>query len=260
VANDIFTLVLQDRYTGRTVGASGGVVQVCAAGTAHKIALLDPNNNFVTLANPVTITGGRAIFAIATGGPGQASPIVCDIYGVTGVGHGFSRKGITPGDPSEIDLNTNTRVNVLTIPFAVADCTPGTEKDTGFTLPNGTLVGPAAFVNVSVAAGQASKTLSVGPLSTQGGGSATGYINGVSLTAIANLKTTINGAAATIGVLNSVTQGAAGAPTPEVALVNNTTALATAANISYTITSAATLAEGFFSLIYDLTGVPINSP
>lgn len=259
MANDIFNLAFVDRYTGSGLGATGGVVQVCVPGTAHKIALLDPNNGFVTLANPVTITGGRATFAVATGGPGQATPVKVDIYGITGSGHAFSRTGCRPGEPTEVLIDGSDNSGTLVIPWAVADCTPGTEKDTGFTLPNGTLVIGSPVVNVTVAAGQGSKTLSVGPLSTQGGGSATGYVNGVSLTAIALIKATINGASATLGGLLSVVQGAGAQVVPENGMVNNTTPLPQA-NISYTITSAATLAEGFVSIGYQLNAVMSGNP
>lgn len=252
MANDIFYMALVDSYSGKGAGGTGGVVQVCAAGTAHKLALLDPNNNFVALANPVPIVGGAVTFAVATGGPGQASPILCDMYGISMGGHSFCKLGIRPGDPTEIVVDSNRRNNVLIVPWAVADCTPGTEKDSGFQLPNGTIVTGVPFVRVSVAAGQGSKTLSVGPLSTQGGGSATGFLNGQSLTALGIFKGTINGAGATLGGLLSVVQGAGAQVVPEPALVNNTTSLAVAANVSYTITSATTLAEGFFAIGYQL--------
>lgn len=260
MANDIFSVALVDLYTGKGLGASGGVIQVCVNGTAHKATLLDPNNGFVSLANPVSISGGRATWAIATGSPGQASPVVCDIYGITGTGHFFCRTGVKPGDPTEIVVDTNDRDEVMIIPWAVADCVPGTEKDTGFQLPNGTIVVPPPFINVAVAAGQGSKTVSVGLLSSQGGGSATGFVNGASLTSAGVAKGTLNGASATMGTLLQTTQGGGSQVIPEAALVNNTTAQATAANISYTITSGATLAEGFFSIAYQLTVAPANQP
>ena len=255
MANDIFQIQMVDRYTGKTAGALAGVVQVCVAGTAHKATLTDPANNFAALANPITMANGNISFAVATGGPGQATPATVDVYGVTAGGRPIVMKGIKPGDPTEIPFSQNERDLVLIIPFAVADCTPGTEKDTSFVLPTGTLVKPSTMVSITTAAGQGSKTISMGLLSTQSGGSATGFVNGVSLTAIAKVLATITGAGATLGALLSVVQGAGAQLVPTPALVG-----ATAINISYTITSAATLAEGFVMIPVQLDSLSLANP
>lgn len=255
MANDIFQIQMVDRYTGKTAGGLAGVVQVCVAGTAHKATLTDPANNFAALANPIAMANGNISFGVATGGPGQATPATVDIYGVTAGGRPIVMKGMKPGDPTEIPFNQNDRDHVLVIPFAVADCTPGTEKDTGFVLPNGCLVKSSPMVNVATAAGQASKTISLGLLSTQSGGSATGFVNGVSLTTLAKVKATILGAGATLGALLSVVQGAGSQIVPEAYLVGTT-----AINLSYTITSSATLAEGFLLLPVQLDSLSIANP
>jgi len=77
----------------------------------------------------------------------------------------------------------------------------------------------------------------------------------VSLTAIAKVLATITGAGATLGALLSVVQGAGAQLVPTPALVG-----ATAINISYTITSAATLAEGFVMIPVQLDSLSLANP
>jgi hypothetical protein len=244
VSYNIFDIELQNlALANKSLSDTGGACQVCVAGTYHKAVLYDPDNNFVALANPVTIKQGKMRFAMATGSTGQAVPQMADIFGITPAGHCFAHKGIAPGSPTEVFINSNMRQEFLVLPFSVADCTPGTEFNTGFVLPTNAIVESPVAVGITIASGVASKTISVGLLSSQSGGNATGFVSGMSLTSVAELITSLHGGSPTTGALLQETSGAGSTAIPNGALIG-----ATAVNISYTLTSGATLAEGYIAI------------
>lgn len=242
MSNIIWDIQLVDLYTGKPLNVSGGVVQVCKAGTVQKATLQNPDAQMASLANPVTPNRGKIRFAITQAGPGQAAPPAVDIYGISGDGRTFVMKGALPGNPTEITVNTNDRDQVLVVPFSSADCTPGTEKDTGFVLPSGAMVTPLLIGRVLTTA--AGKTVSAGLLSSQAGGSATGLINGMSVATAGTVKPTINGASPTLGSFLSVNSGAGSTAVGEGYVVG-----ATAVNVSYTLAAGAQ-AEGLIILNY----------
>lgn len=246
-AFNIFTIQLQDAATGRTLSDVSGYAQIMINGTMHKATLYDPANNMAALANPIAISQGRIIFAVSTGGPGQATPMAVDFTGITSTGQCFYGRGAKPGAPTEVYVNPLRAHQRLIVPFSVADSTPGTEKNTGLLLPAGALVLPNPVTIVTVAAGQGSKVVDLGLLSTESGGDADGFVDGISLTSIANIKSTLNGATPTLGGLLNVASVAGTERVPEGALI------AAAVTLSYTITSATTLAEGYVSLPILLT-------
>ncbi len=239
---DTFDIQLTSLFTGKAIITAGGKVQVNVAGTYHKATLYDPDNGYAALANPVTPVRGKIRFAMVQ----VASPITCDLYGMSPLGHWFVRKSCAPGDPTEIPIDGNARSEVAIVPFAVADCTPGTEKDTGFDFPTGTIIDGHPFVAVTTAAGEGSKTISTGTLTGESGADPDGFIAGVSLTSIANITTKL-ATTGTLGALLSETTTGAAAVIPVPYVIG-----ATAVSLSYTLTSAATLAEGFFTVPYTL--------
>lgn len=237
-----FDIQLMSSFSGQTIAGAGGVMQVCVAGTYHKATLYDPDNAYAALSNPITLTRGKARFALIQTG----SPPTCDVFGTSPVGHWFVRRGCVTGDPVVIPIDGNRREEVAIVPFAVADCTAGTEKDTGFVLPSGAVVKPWPIVVVTTAAGQGSKTITAGLLSSQSGGVAAGFVNGISLTSIATVTTKL-ATTGTLGSLLSETTTGATAVIGVAYVVG-----ATAVNISYTLTSSATLAEGYVAIPYTL--------
>lgn len=241
-----FDIQLMSSFSGQSIIGTGGIVQVCVAGSYHKATLYDPDNGFIALANPISLTRGKARFALVESG----SPPTCDLFGTSPLGHWFVRKNCAPGDPTEIPIDGNRREEVAIVPFAVADCTAGTEKDTGFVLPAGAIVKPWPFVAITTAAGQGSKTITAGLLSSQSGGVAAGFVNGISLTSIASVVTKLATTGTLGSLLSETTTGAA-------AVIGVGYVIgATAINISYTLTSGVTLVEGYIGIPYTL---PISS-
>ena len=245
-----YDISLMEDGSQNAANTVGGVVQVCIAGTMRKATLTDPDNNHAVLANPVSIVRGKMRFEISNA---SGVPTQCDIYGVSGSGRAFSRLAVKANGLSEVFVDQPSTMQLLRVPFSAVDCTPGTEKDTGFILPaNGaTIILPTPVALVTVAAGQAAKTLGFGLLSSQAGGNATGFMTGLSLTAIAQFiaseKATPN-----IGALLSELSSLSAAQLP-VSFPTN----ATAVNISYTLTAGTTLVEGLMVIPYYL---PFGQP
>ena len=239
-----FDIGLFDQFNGQAIGASGGKLLVVLAGTRNKATLFDPTNSYAALANPVAFIGGRAKFAIFLIA-GQPNPPLVDIFGIDPNGHWFVRLGARPGDPTEIMVNTNLREDVAVFPFSAIDGVAGVEQNTGFDLPLGSMAASPLIVDVTVA--QAAKTINVGLLSTQTGGAAAGFANGVSLATAVRLKTTINGGSPTHGTLLQTTSGGGATAVGEAALIT------TSQRISYTLSAGTTTAEGYISFAYTLT-------
>lgn len=175
--NSIFDIQLMSSVSGKALLGVGGRCLVVAAGLTGKSTLLNPDSSMASLANAMTLTRGRARFAI-TGAPLAQS---VDIYGVSPGGHFFQAKGVQPGDPTEIPINTIQRQQTMVIPWLGTDFTSATETASGLILPAGTLVHPNPALQITV--GQSGKTLDVGMLSSEiGSGDANGFLETLSLT------------------------------------------------------------------------------
>lgn len=109
----------------------------------------------------------------------------------------------------------------------------GAEQDTGVDLPNRGLV-LAAFIETDTAeATGATKTLDVGLLSSESGGDADGFLDGVSVAATGAQKGTLDSAVQTLGTLLHVDESGAGVLVPEAHVLNGT-----AKSLTYTAGSA----------------------
>lgn len=188
---------LKDVFKKVNLNDSGGVVFVAKAGTSEKAALQDQYGSVLT--NPIQLTSGLINFFFDT-----AITANVDLYGMTGKGHWFeyingggvagtTTGGVSPSGPNEINVDTSDKRHRMKIPFSYVDCTPGTEYETGFKLPVPAKVldrlhGGGILVTTASAAGTA--TLSVGILSSETGGAATGFINGSSTAALGQVTPT----------------------------------------------------------------------
>lgn len=162
----------------KSITSAGGVVHVATAGSPAKATLTDKDG--VALANPVSLTNGGAEFYVAD------SVSTVDVY-IQAPGHQFVVKtGLVPANHN-LKVDLSERYQIYKIPFASADSVAATEKSTGFRLPDFGQVLPllgGAGITVTTAATAGAKTVAVGTLSTEAGGSANGFITAISTAAL----------------------------------------------------------------------------
>ncbi len=218
-----YKIQLKDSVTGQSIIKTGGTAFIAIAGTSQKETLTDKNG--VSLANPILMTAGLMDFCVAT------SHLTVDIYVAAPDGQFEVIKGIGPSGNNEYPIDTEQKRQTWIIPFNIADCVAATEKDTGFVLPAHAFVLNRLHgcgLNVTTAETTGAKTITVGTLSSQSGGSASEFINGSS-TATAGLVIGTDGAGFSTN-----------AP--------YTTDANTAKNVSYTLVTASVAAAGYVIL------------
>lgn len=249
MSNRVINFQLATR-AGAAIQIAGGEMMICAAGTPHKVALVDAAG--AALANPVSFTNGRVYAEVA-----KTNDTV-DLYIRSPTGHFRVVKGHRPGSAQTIHIDTtDTRTNYV-IPFSITDATANVEKDSGFDLLTDALVQPMG-VGIEVITLESGKTISFGSLSSESGGVAAGFGSALSLTlaVFVAAQPTV-----TTGVLASNTLGSQlvdyvvgtnaddrGIAQPKVFRCNGTSK-----SISYTLSSTTTLAEGFITLPVELAG------
>lgn len=210
--------MLQDSVTNTPIQTSGGAVYVAVAGGTAKVALIDKDG--ATIANPVPIVNGEIEFNFAD------SINSVDLYGLAPGGQPFEAPGVKPGGPPEIYIDTIQRGQTLRLPFNIADTTAAVETDTGFDLPAKAVV-LFRDMGLDIEAIDATETIDVGTLSSEGGGDANGLI-----------------AAGSVAVLGLVLSTALSA--------GFLTDAAAAKSISYTLTAGSDTASGFIRLSWVL--------
>ena len=177
--NYFYRLQLADALKGVNVDDSGAVAFVCLSGTPTLATLLDQYGN--SLANPLQLTSGLLTFQVAESN--ASGPAAVDIYGMTAGGYWFDYKGVSPSGSNEIFVDTSLKRMRMKIPFAIGNtgpagaCAAATEFKIGLSLPPCVMLNRLHGLGVLWTTLQASKTLSFGILSTDTGGSATGFIN-----------------------------------------------------------------------------------
>lgn len=235
-----FKIQLRDHRTGELIQASGGKVYVAKAGDAQKETLYDMSG--ASLANPVFMINGNFEFQV------DADVNSVDLYIMAPGGQFVVHKGVKPGGPNEINIDTGVLNQVAVIPFSIADTTATTETDTGFDAPANSIFLPQPCVRVTTA--DAGITIEGGLLSSETSGDADGFIDAVSVAAAGVAKATIANAGNTLGALFEVQDSAnAGDLTHGVHVVTG----ANATSITYTLSAGADTAEGFLVLPYILT-------
>ena len=65
---NIFDIQVYDALTKRAIISTGGKLYVSATGAYAKSTLVDPDNDYAALANPISATRGKFRFAIASTG------------------------------------------------------------------------------------------------------------------------------------------------------------------------------------------------
>lgn len=248
---------LTEALTGRAIETTGGTVYVAVRGGARKVAITNEDGS--AKLNPLVPVNGQIEFYTA-----ESIPSV-DLYCQTPGGHFIVRKAITPGGDNELIFDGFRSAAIMVIPFSAADAAAGVEVDTGFDLPTNALVQPFDGLAVDVLTVNAGRTIQAGILSTEAGGNAAGFVNGVSLAALGAVpgnNTIITGSnetyvsATNIGTLlqafvaGSDVNGDAGNT-----IVKQFRCDGVAKSISFTLSAGTTLAEGFLKVPYVLPSV-----
>lgn len=237
---NVFDLQLYDALTGRTIEAAGGTLYVSLTGAFAKATLTNPDNDYAALANPITATRGKFRFAIANTGLGL--PAV-DVFGIAPGGQAFRALNIKMGEVTDIDIDTTNVIQQLIVPFAIADTTANTETDTGFNFPVGATILP--FPSIDVRTVDSGMTIDVGLLSSESGGDADGFLDGISLTTAGQIKPTF-ASSVTQGALLRVTATGAAAVIPEPGVIS------TAVSLTYTLSSSTDTGAGYIKIPYAL--------
>lgn len=243
-----FKFGLRSAKDNSVINASGGTCYVAQAGSPQKQALVTATG--AAASNPFALTNGVAEFYAS----GVSS---VDIYLQTPAGHWLVQKSVVPSGANEYSIDTDMRDVVAIIPFAIQDTAAATETTTGFSIPTNAVVKPLGG-SVEVTTLESGKTIQVGILSSQSGGSASGFYNALSLT---NAVTVVPAFSDTSGTLNGNTFGAflasygAGAPGTGWSYLKQYVCNGTAKTVSYTLSSAAAAAQGFIALAYILPAV-----
>lgn len=237
----IFELLLVDMFTDEALTASGGKVYVATAADTSKKTLYNPDSDYAALSNPITPSNGRIRFAVSTGVTGQETPPTVDIYGMSGEGIAFQKRGCKPGDPDILILDTHATQHTLMVPFSMTDATAATEIDTGFDFTAGMWIDPLRQ-SVYVTSIDATETIEVGLLSSESGGDADGIIDALSVGTLGVIKPTLTNAAETLGALLKVTNNSTSVPEGKV--------IAAAVSLTYTLTTGSDTAEGIIVVGY----------
>lgn len=224
-----FTLgeALSDGLTGNG-NVNGGMVFSTLSAPVKELLF---NKLGVAIANPAPLLNGGATVYI------NNLVDLVDLYILAPSGQFITMKQVSSDGIADVICDRTNRQPVYVIPFSKVDYAAATETSTGYVLKtDGNLsVGVDAAIQVNTL--EAAKTISVGTLSTEGGGNATGFINAISLAA----ATTVNAQSQA-----TITRGALlGAGTLDKGYA---VTLQVARTISLTLSAATTVADGYIIL------------
>ncbi len=169
-----FSLTVNDErgfYISTSVGQVTDSVQafIYTAGT-KTLATIYADRKRTTKANPITTTQFAIDKQVLFYGPNASY----DIFIAHNDGSTQSVLAVTPLQ-HRISLNRNSGERHMVIPWTA----PGTTETSTLNLPYDSIV---HMVSIEVVTAESGKTLSVGLLSSQSNGSATGFVNAVSTT------------------------------------------------------------------------------
>ncbi|CAB4144116.1 hypothetical protein UFOVP469_13 [uncultured Caudovirales phage] len=240
-----YSIEIVDRATGKAITTTGGKAYITSSGGTAKSTLYNPASDYAALTNPVTLSAGAMRFAVAGASTyGQASEPQVDIYGITGSGVPFQRRGVKPGD-GIITVDGQAREHTLIVPFNIADTTATTETDTGFDFTAGMQINPLG-VSVYTKTLDATETIDVGLLSSESGGDADGFCTLLSVATAVVVTPTLAATAETLGALLRV----AATADAGTGLVPRQHVIATAVSLTYTLTAGTDTAAGFINIGY----------
>jgi hypothetical protein len=221
------------REAPNLLALAGGAAIVTLPNSPKKATLFNPDTG-QALANPVSLTRGRLRFATQDNVP------VVDIYGFGPDGGFFIRRGLRAGAEPQITYAFDQMEHLAVVPMAIQDFVANTEGNTGLQFALGSLLLPTPAFRVTTQ--EASRTVSVGLLSTESGGNATGLLAALSLAALGTIGPAVSGTP-TLGAL--LVQNFATSPAVNVPHAR-AIAPATARTISVTFSASTAAAQGYF--------------
>lgn len=214
---------------GPIITDSGGFITVCKDGDGKKATLYDSAG--ASQSNGLALTRGSAEFYIDTTVDTQV-----DLYIAAPDGRFETKINVTPG-AYDIPINIDSH-QLYVIPFDWEDCTPATEKDTGYDIPESCMVlGRLSGMGLRVIAADSTETIDVGlgeAVPAETGGDANGFIAASVLDATPKMLVGTNGALFSTNA-------------PHVSDFN------VARSITYTLTAGSDTASGFILLPIVLT-------
>ncbi|MGD0420543.1 MAG: hypothetical protein ABSA68_13355 [Xanthobacteraceae bacterium] len=252
--NNFFVRIqLKDVFKQQNINDSGAVAFVCTAGTSTLATLLDQYGN--ALANPIQLTSGLISFQFAASTSQEEAGL--DIFGMTADGYWFeylNAVGVASGKitglasgANEILIDKSIKRMRMKIPFAIGNtgpagaCAAATEFKIGLALPASAMVLDRLHgMGVLVTTAQSGKTIEFGVLSTETGGTASGFINGSSLAPTAPSQLVIG------------TNGANFSSNAPYNTDSETGGVANGLDLSLTLSSGTTTAVGFILAPYEL--------
>lgn len=247
-----YQFALLSTVTGKAITESGGKCYVAQAGLAAKQTLYNKDGS--ALANPITPTNGQYEFYTAD----TAASV--DLYIQTPSGRALQVKSVTPSAPNEFMVDTSNKVQLLVIPFSIADTTAATETDTGFDIPTDAIVQAHLGGGVDVLAVDATETIEVGILSSESGGDADGFYDVLAVDTAGAVKPEVTitssvWASTTFGVM--LADFVAGTNSDDRGLFNlrQYRCNGTAKSVSYTLTAGTDTATGFIKIPYVLSSL-----
>ena len=173
-------------------------------------------------------------------------------------GNAMTRAGLAvPGlgdipTPADLNLIANLQTNGCALRckrIAISSAPTGSEQDTGWDLPAKALLLDAWVEATTAEATGTTKTLDVGLLSSESGGDADGFLDGIEVSATGVKLAVLTKGAETVGVLHKYTITDNGTATHPQRRVHNAQSV-TARSISYTSGSAFTEFRGAIYLLY----------
>lgn len=247
-----YDINIRDIMTGEKMSVSGGVAYITTSGGTAKATLYNPDNDYAALANPISITNGRLRFAVMGASTfGQASEPSVDIYGISGEGIAFQRRGWRPG-MNMISVDNTAVRHTLIVPFNIADTTATTETDTGFNFTQGMIIDPLGC-SIYVKTLDDTETIDVGTLTGESGGDPDGFMDGILLSTAVVVAPTLAATAETLGALLRVaaTADAGTGLVPRQHVITST-----AISLTYTLSAGTDTAAGFINIGYSRPIVP----
>ena len=240
-----YDLAMVDSFNNnKAMTASGGRVYVTSSGGTRKSTLYNPDAGFAALTNPFVPSNGRIRFSVlSTATFGQDSQPTVDVYGISGEGVAFQKRGVNPGNPDVVRLDNLRFDHMLMVPFNLLDTVANTETDTLFDFPVGSIISPDG-PSIYVTTAEASRTISFGLLSSESGGNATGFVTGLSVATAGVSRPTMANGAITVGALLQVLTTGGTVPVPQ------STVISTAVSLTYTLSASSASAAGLIQCRY----------
>lgn len=164
---------LYDAGTGEIIDDAGGFLIATKDGDSAKETLLTSTG--ASQANGMALTRGAATFFAAD------TVTQVDLYIMAPNGQFVVELDVVPGDGFHIAVELKQRNQVMKVPFDIADCTAGTEKDSGYDEPTGAVFVPSgAGVLVTTADAADTVNIGTGEVNPADGGDADGFCSAVS--------------------------------------------------------------------------------